>query len=34
MSLQERAKATAKNVEGKIEEAVGNMLFPGTPECP
>ena len=25
MSLQERAKAAAKNVEGKIEEAIGNI---------
>lgn len=25
MSLQERAKAAAKNIEGKIEEAVGNI---------
>jgi uncharacterized protein YjbJ (UPF0337 family) len=25
MSLDERAKATAKNVEGKIQEAIGNM---------
>ncbi len=25
MSLQDRAKATAKNVEGKIQEAVGNV---------
>lgn len=25
MSLEERAKATAKNVEGKIQEAVGNV---------
>ncbi|MBW4633268.1 MAG: CsbD family protein [Iphinoe sp. HA4291-MV1] len=25
MSLEERAKAAAKNVEGKIQEAVGNI---------
>ena len=25
MSLQDRAKATAKNVEGKVQEAVGDM---------
>ncbi|MBD2019668.1 CsbD family protein [Leptolyngbya sp. FACHB-36] len=25
MSLEERAKATAKNVEGKIQDAVGNV---------
>ncbi len=25
MSLQERAKAAAKNIEGKVEEAVGNI---------
>lgn len=25
MSLQERAKAAAQNIEGKIEEAVGNI---------
>ncbi len=25
MSLKDRAKATAKNIEGKIEETVGNM---------
>jgi uncharacterized protein YjbJ (UPF0337 family) len=25
MSLEERAKATAKNVEGKIQEAVGKV---------
>jgi len=25
MSLQEKAKATAKNVEGKVQEAVGNV---------
>lgn len=25
MSLQERAKAAAKNIEGKIEEAVGDL---------
>ncbi|TYQ26196.1 CsbD family protein [Pseudanabaena sp. UWO311] len=25
MSLENRAKATAKNVEGKVQEAVGDM---------
>jgi uncharacterized protein YjbJ (UPF0337 family) len=25
MSIKDRAKATAKNVEGKIQEAVGNV---------
>lgn len=25
MSLEERAKATAKNVEGKVQEAAGNI---------
>lgn len=25
MSLDEKAKATAKNVEGKVQEAVGNV---------
>jgi uncharacterized protein YjbJ (UPF0337 family) len=25
MSLEERAKATAKNVEGKVQDAVGNI---------
>ncbi|NJM69886.1 MAG: CsbD family protein [Scytonema sp. RU_4_4] len=25
MSLEERAKATAKNVEGKVQEAAGNV---------
>lgn len=25
MSLEDRAKATAKNVEGKIQEAAGNV---------
>ena len=25
MSLQERAKAAAKNVEGKAQEALGNL---------
>jgi uncharacterized protein YjbJ (UPF0337 family) len=25
MSLEERAKATAKNVEGKAQEALGNV---------
>ena len=24
MSLKDRAKATAKNIEGKVQEAVGN----------
>lgn len=26
MSLEERAKATAKNVEGKIQEAAANVM--------
>lgn len=30
MSLEERVKATAKNLEGKIQEAVGNLT--GDPE--
>lgn len=30
MSLEEKAKATAKNVEGKAQEAVGNVT--GDPE--
>lgn len=30
MSLEERAKATAKNIEGKLQEAVGNLT--GDPE--
>jgi uncharacterized protein YjbJ (UPF0337 family) len=30
MSLEERAKATAKNIEGKAQEAVGNVT--GDPE--
>lgn len=30
MSIEERAKATAKNVEGKAQEAVGNVT--GDPE--
>lgn len=30
MSLQDRAKATAKNVEGKAQEALGNVT--GDPE--
>lgn len=30
MSLEERAKATAKNVEGKAQEAMGNVT--GDPE--
>ncbi len=25
MSLKDRAKATAKNIEGKVQEAVGNV---------
>ncbi|MCP2728658.1 CsbD family protein [Limnofasciculus baicalensis] len=25
MSLQNKAKATAKNIEGKVQESVGNM---------
>jgi uncharacterized protein YjbJ (UPF0337 family) len=25
MSLQERAKATAKNIEGKVQEVVGDL---------
>ena len=25
MSLEERAKATAKNIEGKVQDAVGKM---------
>ncbi len=25
MSLEDRAKATAKNVEGKVQETVGNL---------
>jgi len=25
MSLKDRAKATAKNIEGKVQEAVGDM---------
>lgn len=25
MSLEDRAKATAKNVEGKVQEAAGNV---------
>jgi uncharacterized protein YjbJ (UPF0337 family) len=25
MSLQDRVKATAKNIEGKLEEAVGDL---------
>ncbi len=30
MSLEDRVKATAKNIEGKIQEAVGNVT--GDPE--
>ncbi len=26
MSLEDRAKATAKNIEGKVQEAVGNII--------
>ncbi|PSB29517.1 CsbD family protein [Stenomitos frigidus] len=25
MSLEDRAKATAKNIEGKVQEGVGNL---------
>jgi uncharacterized protein YjbJ (UPF0337 family) len=25
MSLQDRAKATAKNIEGKVQEAIGDL---------
>ena len=25
MSLQEKAKATAKNIEGKVQEGLGNL---------
>lgn len=25
MSLEDRAKATAKNIEGKVQDAVGNV---------
>ncbi len=25
MSLEDRAKATAKNIEGKVQEAIGNL---------
>ena len=31
MSLEKRAKATAKDVEGKIKEAIGNMT--GDPQA-
>ncbi|MGI0484547.1 CsbD family protein [Pantanalinema rosaneae CENA516] len=30
MSIEDRAKATSKNVEGKVQEAVGNVT--GDPE--
>lgn len=30
MNLEERAKATAKNIEGKLQEAVGNIT--GNPQ--
>jgi uncharacterized protein YjbJ (UPF0337 family) len=30
MSLEDRVKATAKNIEGKVQEAVGNLT--GDPE--
>ena len=30
MSLEDRAKAVAKNIEGKVQEAVGNVT--GDPE--
>lgn len=30
MSLEDRIKATAKNIEGKVQEAVGNIT--GNPE--
>jgi uncharacterized protein YjbJ (UPF0337 family) len=26
MSLEDRAKATAKNIEGKVQEAVGDLM--------
>ena len=31
MSLEDRAKATAKNIEGKVQEAVGNVT--GDPQA-
>jgi uncharacterized protein YjbJ (UPF0337 family) len=31
MSLQNKAKATAKNVEGKVQDAVGNVT--GDPQA-
>lgn len=31
MSIKDRAKATAKNVEGKVQEALGNAI--GNPEA-
>lgn len=30
MSLEDRVKATAKNIEGKVQEAIGNVT--GDPE--
>ncbi|MDX2100417.1 MAG: CsbD family protein [Leptolyngbyaceae cyanobacterium bins.59] len=30
MSIEDRAKATGKNIEGKVQEAVGNVT--GNPE--
>lgn len=30
MSIEDRAKATAKNIEGKVQEGVGNVT--GDPE--
>ncbi|MCF4967795.1 CsbD family protein [Nostoc sp. CMAA1605] len=30
MNLEERAKATAKNIEGKVQEAIGNIT--GNPQ--
>ena len=31
MSLQDKAKATAKNIEGKVQEAVGDLT--GNPQA-
>ncbi|MBC7969390.1 MAG: CsbD family protein [Verrucomicrobia bacterium] len=31
MSLEDRVKATAKNIEGKVQEAVGNVT--GDPQA-
>lgn len=31
MSLEDRAKATAKNIEGKVQEAVGDLT--GDPQA-